>query len=67
VFDLKAVIVSTDPVAADAWAWRAIDGERARHGVAPLEESGQTPRFIATAAAHGLGVGDRSRIAEVRI
>lgn len=67
VFDLAAVIASADPVAADAWAWRAIDVERSRHGMPSLEESDQTPRFIATAERYGLGIGDRTKIREVGV
>jgi uncharacterized protein (DUF362 family) len=67
VFDLGSVIASADPVAADAWAWRVIDGERSRHGVPSLEASGRAPRFIATAARHGLGIGDRTALEEVQV
>jgi uncharacterized protein (DUF362 family) len=66
VWPLGAVVVSTDPVAADAWAWRVIDGERARRGLPSLEQAKRPPRFLATAAAYGLGVADPSAIKEVR-
>jgi uncharacterized protein (DUF362 family) len=62
---LGVVAASTDPVACDAWAWRTIDGERTRRGLETLEQAKRSPRFIATAARYGLGVGDPSAIREV--
>ncbi len=56
VFDLGRVAASTDPVAADLWAWRVIDAERQRCGLPTLKAAGRPPRFIATAARYGLGV-----------
>jgi uncharacterized protein (DUF362 family) len=64
-FELGRLAASTDPVAADAWAWKVIDAERQRRGMPTLEAAGRPPRFIATAAAYGLGVGDPSEIVEV--
>lgn len=65
VFELGRVAASTDPVAADAWAWKVIDAERERRGMPTLEAAGRPPRFLATAAGYGLGVGDPAEIAEV--
>jgi uncharacterized protein (DUF362 family) len=65
VWPLGTVVASTDPVAADAWAWRAIDAERTRRGLPSLAEAQRPPRFLATAAGYGLGVGDPSAIKEV--
>jgi uncharacterized protein (DUF362 family) len=62
---LGLVVASTDQVAVDAWAWRVIDDERRRHGLPTVEAAGRPPRFIATAARYGLGVGDPSAIKEV--
>jgi hypothetical protein len=59
------VVASTDPVAADAWAWRVIDAERTRRGLPTLAKAQRPPRFLATAAGYGLGVGDPSAIKEV--
>lgn len=53
---LGLVAASTDPVAIDAWAWKALDGERARRGMPLLADAGRPPKFIATAARYGLGV-----------
>jgi uncharacterized protein (DUF362 family) len=64
-FALGKVVASTDPVAADVWAWRQIDAERARQGLPSLQVAGRPPRFIATAARYGLGVGDPAQIREV--
>ncbi len=63
---LGAVVAATDPVAADAWAWRVIDGERTRRGLPTLAEAKRPPRFLATAQRYGLGVGDPAAIVEVR-
>ncbi len=65
LFPLGRVAVSTDPVAADAWAWRVVDAERQRRGLQTLEQEKRPPRFLATAARYGLGVGDRAAITEV--
>jgi uncharacterized protein (DUF362 family) len=65
LFALGKVAASTDPVAIDVWAWLRIDEERKRRGLPSLEEAERPPRFIATAAAHGLGIGERQAIREV--
>ncbi len=65
IFPLGLVAASTDPVAADAWAWRVIEAERRRRGLPSLEAAGRPPRFLVTAARYGLGVGDPARITEV--
>jgi uncharacterized protein (DUF362 family) len=65
VFPLGRVVASTDPVAADFWAWRAIDAERVRRGMPTLEAAGRPPRFISTAASYGLGVGTAAQVIEV--
>ena len=65
IFPLGRLVASTDPVAADLWAWRVIDEERTRRGMPTLEAAGRPPRFISTAAGYGLGVGDPSQLIEV--
>ncbi len=65
-FPLGLVAASTDPVAADAWAWKVIDAERTRRGMPTLAAANRAPRFLATAAEYGLGVGDIASIKEVR-
>ncbi len=62
---LGSVVASTDPVAADAWAWRTIDAERVRRGMSTLAEAKRPPRFLATAARYGLGVANPTAITEV--
>ena len=64
-FPLGLVVASTDPVAVDAWAWKVIDAERRRRGLPTLAEAGRPPRFLATAARYGLGVGDPAAVREV--
>ncbi len=61
-FELGLVAASTDPVAADLWAWQVIEAERRRRGMPTLEEAGRPVRFLATAARHGLGVGDPDKL-----
>lgn len=62
VFDLGLVAASSDPVAADAWAWQMIEEERARRGLATLVDEKRPPRFIETAEKYGLGVGGIDRL-----
>jgi uncharacterized protein (DUF362 family) len=62
---LGVVAVSRDPVAIDAWAWKAIDAERRRRGLPSLAEAKRAPAFLATAERYGLGVGDPARVREV--
>ena len=61
-FPLGRLAASTDPVAADLWAWKVIDAERKRRDLPSLEEAGRPPRFIATAASYGLGIGDPDKL-----
>jgi uncharacterized protein (DUF362 family) len=62
VFDLGRVAISTDPVAADLWAWQQIDAERERRGLPTLAAADRAPRFIATASRRDLGVGEAKRL-----
>ena len=50
-----AILVSTDPVAADAAALEILDGLRRTHGLKPLAEEERAPRYIQLAAEYGLG------------
>ena len=61
-FELGMVAASTDPVAADLWAWREIESERAKRGLPTLEAAGRPVRFLATAAKQGLGVDDPEKL-----
>jgi uncharacterized protein (DUF362 family) len=61
-FELGLVAASTDPVAADLWAWQVIETERARRGLPTLEAAGRPVRFLATAARYGLGVADPEKL-----
>lgn len=62
---LGLLAASADPVAIDAWAWKVIDEERARRGMPRLADARRAPRFVATAARYGLGVGDPAAVREV--
>ena len=66
IFKLGMVAASTDPVAADLWAWREIESERAIRGMPNLEAAGRPVRYLATAAKAGLGVDDPERLSLVR-
>ena len=65
IFALGKVAVSTDPVAADAWAWAEIDAERRRRKMPSLADDKRPPRFLATAERYGLGVGDPAKVERV--
>jgi uncharacterized protein (DUF362 family) len=65
IFELGMVAASTDPVAADLWAWREIESERAKRGMPTLEAAGRPVRFLASAAKAGLGVDDPERLSLV--
>ena len=62
LFPLGKVAVSTDPLAADLWAWQEIDAERKHRGMPSLEAEERPPKFIATAARYGLGLGDPAKL-----
>ena len=65
IFELGKVAASTDPVAADLWAWREIESERARRGMPTLEAAGRPVRFLASAAKAGLGIDDPEKLSLV--
>jgi hypothetical protein len=56
------VLVSTDPVAIDAVAWREIEARRRELGLKSLTEDQREPRWIATAGRLGLGESSIERI-----
>jgi uncharacterized protein (DUF362 family) len=62
---LGAVFVSTDTIALDAVLADVIDAKRREKGLPSLEEAERPPRWIATAASRGLGVGDLATIRRV--
>ncbi len=61
-FELGRVAASTDPVAADLWALREIEAERAKRGLPTLEAAGRPARFLKTAEKAGLGVADPAKL-----
>lgn len=65
VFPARRLLIATDPVAIERVAWKRIEEERARRGLPRLEEEKRAPRWIASAAALGLGEADLDRI-EIR-
>jgi uncharacterized protein (DUF362 family) len=62
VWPHEGVLASTDPVALDAVATRILGDRRRLKGLPSLQEAGRPPRWLALAAAHGLGVADLSRV-----
>ena len=61
------LLVSRDPVAVDAMAWKIIDDRRKETGLGTVAEAGREPISIATAAAKGLGVNDFAKMDIIRI
>ena len=59
-----AVIVATDPVAADTVAFDRLEKLRQEHGLPPIAGTERAPQYIRIAAdgEHGLGVADLQRI-----
>jgi uncharacterized protein (DUF362 family) len=62
---LGGVFASMDPVAADATALKMIEEKRKEAGMDSLEKAGRAPKWLARAAALGLGTTDPTRIEEV--
>jgi uncharacterized protein (DUF362 family) len=81
VWEHKAMLFATDPVALDKIGWELVDAERVRRGLAPVGRCGRMgvntpynegfdmrqPQHIDLAGALGLGVFDRARIEHRRI
>lgn len=67
LWDYHSLIVSKDPVAVDAMAWKIIDERRQKTGIKTLAESGREPRWIKTAAGMGLGVDDPQKMEVINI
>jgi len=61
------LLVGADFVATDAVAADLLEAERRRHGLKSLAEENRPPRYIATAAARGLGVAELSRIERIEL
>ena len=61
------LIVSTDPVAADAVGRAILSRKRAAVGMKPFEADGRPVRHLAAAEARGLGAADLARIEVVSI
>ncbi len=67
LWDYHSLVLSHDPVALDYIAWQTIDERRKATGLKTLAESGREPKWIATAAARGLGTDDPSKMEVIRI
>jgi uncharacterized protein (DUF362 family) len=62
-----SLLVSRDPVAVDAMAWKIIDERRKETGMPTVAEAGREPAYIAKAASYGLGVDDFEKMDIIRI
>ena len=58
----NTLMVATAPVALDTIGWQMIEAKRREAGLKPLAEVGRPPRWLATAAARGLGQNDSAKI-----
>ena len=67
VWEPKAVLAGFDPVAVDTIAWQLIDEGRRAQQLQPLAAVGREPRFIAHAAAAGLGTNDPAKMKVIRL
>lgn len=67
IWSYGGLLLSTDPVALDYWGWRIIEARRKETGLPSLEQVGRPPRWIASAAARGLGVNDPKQIDLVQV
>jgi len=63
----NGLLVARDPVALDYTGWQIIEQERARRGLKPLKDVGREPKWIATAARHGIGTNDPRRIERLEV
>ena len=66
-FSPGLILLATDPVAVERVAWDLIEEERRRRGLPTLEEEKRAPRWIASAAALGLGEADPARIEIIEV
>jgi len=67
LWDYHGLMLSFDPVAVDFIGWQLIDGRRREIGLPSLAEAGREPKWIATAAALGLGAASKDHIEVVEI
>jgi uncharacterized protein (DUF362 family) len=65
----NGLLVARDPVALDAVGWQIIEKKRAEVGLKTLAAMKREPRYIATAAdaGHGLGTNDPKRIERLEV
>lgn len=63
----EGVLVSTDPVAIDAIAYRIIEARRREIGLPPLAQDGRAPQWIVAAEELGLGIARPEHIRLVEV
>ncbi|MFW6140654.1 MAG: DUF362 domain-containing protein [Acidobacteriota bacterium] len=64
--DYGALIMSTDPVAADYTGWQTIEMLRKEHGLPSLKQEKREPQYIKTAEQLGLGCTDPTNINTIK-
>jgi uncharacterized protein (DUF362 family) len=65
IWPCDRILLGCDPVAVDRIAWDLIESRRAQIGLPTLTEAKRAPRWIASAAALGLGTDTGVRVQEV--
>lgn len=60
--DYGALILSSDPVAADYMGWQVIEELRNKHGLPSLKQEERQPYYIQTAEQLGLGTADPAKM-----
>ncbi len=63
----NGLLAARDPVALDWTGWQILEQERARRGLKPLKDAGREPKWILTAARHGIGTNDPGRIERLEV
>lgn len=66
LWDYKTLILAADPVAMDYQGWQIIEARRAEIGLKSLADSGRPTKFIASAAARGIGTNDPAKMEIIR-
>ncbi len=59
------IVLSQDPVAADAFVWKLIERYRQRAGLPSLKEEGRQPEWIFEAEKMGLGKAEKYEVVEL--
>ncbi len=68
-WNMNSLVLGTDPVALDTFAWNVIEKKRREKGFPPLKEVGREPVYIQTAADrdHKLGTNNMNNIELIQL